>query len=138
MALPGKHTLLLYDELQWKERTVLAQLRTGMARLNTFLYRIKAVQSDQCACGRAKETVEHFLFRCTRWIKQRKELLQCAGAQHGNLSFFLGGKSVSDNQHWTPNLEAVRATIRFAVATGRLDADLSPANHITPQLTIRH
>jgi hypothetical protein len=40
----------------------------------------------------------------------------------GNLSFFLGGKSPSDKQQWTPNLEAVRASIRFAISTGRLDA----------------
>ncbi|KAJ5492688.1 hypothetical protein N7539_001434 [Penicillium diatomitis] len=40
----------------------------------------------------------------------------------GNLSFFLGGKSPSDSQQWIPNLEAVRASIRFAIATGRLDA----------------
>jgi hypothetical protein len=30
-ALPGKHTRLLYDQLSWKEASVLAQLRTGMA-----------------------------------------------------------------------------------------------------------
>jgi hypothetical protein len=35
---------------------------------------------------------------------------------------YLGGKSPSDDQKWTPNMEAVRATIRFALATGRLDA----------------
>jgi hypothetical protein len=39
-----------------------------------------------------------------------------------NLSFFLGGKLPSDDQKWTPNLEAVRASIRFAIATGRLEA----------------
>jgi ribonuclease HI len=38
----------------------------------------------------------------------------------GNLSFFLGGKSASDGPKWTPNLEAVRAAIKFAMATGRL------------------
>jgi hypothetical protein len=38
----------------------------------------------------------------------------------GNLSFFLGGKSASDGAKWRPNLEAVRATVKFAMATGRL------------------
>src|ERR1700751_1762197 len=33
-ALPGKHTRQLYDGLSWREASVLAQLRTGMARLN--------------------------------------------------------------------------------------------------------
>ncbi|KAI2930361.1 hypothetical protein CBS147321_10549 [Aspergillus niger] len=53
-ALPGKHTRQLYDGLTWKEATVLAQLRTGMARLNGYLYRINVAQTDQCACGQNK------------------------------------------------------------------------------------
>jgi ribonuclease HI len=36
-ALPGNHTRLLYDELPWTERSVLAQLRTGMSALNNYL-----------------------------------------------------------------------------------------------------
>ncbi|CEJ62734.1 Putative Reverse transcriptase [Penicillium brasilianum] len=121
-ALPGKHTRQLYDRLSWKEASVLAQLRTGMARLNGYLHRINVADSDQCACGQARETVEHFLFRCRKWTTQRIALLQCSNTHRGNLSFFLGGKSPSDNPQWTPNLEAVRASIRFASATGRLDA----------------
>jgi hypothetical protein len=121
-ALPGKHTRQLYDRLSWKEASVLAQLRTGMARLNGYLYRINAADTDQCACGQARETVEHFLFRCRKWTTQRIALLQTSQTHRSNLSFFLGGKSPSDNQRWMPNLEAVRASIRFAIATGRLDA----------------
>lgn len=121
-ALPGKHTRLLYDQLPWKEASVLAQLRTGMARLNGYLYQIGAAVTDECPCGQAKETVEHFLFRCVKWMAQRKEMmLQCVEEKRGNLSFHLGGKAASDGQKWTPNMEAVRATIRFAIATGRLE-----------------
>lgn len=121
-ALPGKHTRQLYDGLSWNEATVLVQLRTGMARLNGYLYQINVAQTDQCACGQARETVEHFLFRCRKWTTQRIALLQCTRTHRGNLSVCLGGKSPSDDQQWTPNLEAVRASIRFAIATGRLDA----------------
>ncbi|KAJ5215329.1 uncharacterized protein N7498_001736 [Penicillium cinerascens] len=120
-ALPGKHTRQLYDRLSWKEASVLAQLRTGMARLNGYLYRINAAQTDQCACGQAKETVEHFLFRCRKWTAHRTDMLQCTDIHRGNISFFLGGKSPIDNEKWAPNLEAVRASIRFAIATGRLE-----------------
>ncbi len=42
--------------------------------------------------------------------------------QRGSISFHLGGKSPADDKNWMPNKEAVRATIRFAMATGRLDA----------------
>ncbi|RFN43213.1 hypothetical protein FIE12Z_12549 [Fusarium flagelliforme] len=119
-ALPGKHTRLLYDQLSWKEASVLAQLRTGMARLNGYLYQIRAAPTDECPCGQAKETVEHFLFRCVKWTTQRKEMFQCTNEKRGNLSFHLGDKAASDGQKWTPNMDAVRATVRFAIATGRL------------------
>jgi hypothetical protein len=120
-ALPGKHTRLLYDQLSWKEASVLAQLRTGMARLNGYLYQIRAAPTDECPCRQAKETVEHFLFRCVKWTTQRKEMFQCTNEKRGNLSFHLGGKAASDGQKWTPNMDAVRATVRFAIATGRLE-----------------
>ena len=45
-ALPGKHTRQLYDGLSRKESSVLAQLRTGMAQLNTYRHRIKASAID--------------------------------------------------------------------------------------------
>ncbi|KAM3066458.1 hypothetical protein ACMFMG_012228 [Clarireedia jacksonii] len=123
IALPGKHTQKLYDQLTQKEASVLAQLRTGIARLNSYLFLIKAAPSDQCACGEVRETVEHFLFRCRRWITHRTEMLQCTEVHRSNISFYLGGKSPSDNKSWTPNIKVVRATIRFAIATGRLDTD---------------
>jgi ribonuclease HI len=120
-ALPGKHTRLLYDSLSRREASVLAQLRTGMTRLNGYLFRIRVAASQQCACGQAAETVEHFLFRCRIWTAHRTEMLQCTEILRGNLSFYLGGKSPSDNAKWMPNMQAVHATIRFAIATGRLD-----------------
>ncbi|KFZ14321.1 hypothetical protein V502_06139 [Pseudogymnoascus sp. VKM F-4520 (FW-2644)] len=90
-ALPGKHTRQLYDRLTRKEAGVLAQLRTGMARLNGYLHRIDVTESDQYV-------------------------------HRSNMSFYLGGKSPSDDKNWMPNMEAVCSTIRFAIATGRLDA----------------
>jgi ribonuclease HI len=120
-ALPGKHTRQLYERLSWRERSILSQLRTGMARLNSYLYRINAAPTDLCECGQARETVEHFLFRCSKWVAFRTEMLQCTETHRGNISFYLGGKTPTDDKTWSPDLTAVRATIRFAVATGRLD-----------------
>ncbi len=83
-ALPGKHTRDLYDKLKRKEASVLAQLRTGMTRLNGFLSRIGAAESDQCACGHARETAEHFLLRCVRWTALREDMLQCTTTRRGS------------------------------------------------------
>ena len=122
-ALPGKHTRKLYDQLTRKEASVLAQLRTGMARLNSYLFIIEATPSDRCDCGQARETVEHFLFRCRRWTEHRAEMLRCTDTHRSNISYYLGGKSPSDDKNWVPDMKAVRSAIRFAISTGRLDAD---------------
>jgi hypothetical protein len=122
-ALPGKHTRLLYNSFKWKEAGILAQLRTGMSRLNAYLYRINAAETDLCACGQAKETIEHFLFRCSRWDQLRQTMLRQADLKPGCLSYFLGGKAASHSSSWKPNLAAVRATVQYAIATGRLAFD---------------
>ncbi|OAA59246.1 hypothetical protein LEL_10854 [Akanthomyces lecanii RCEF 1005] len=120
-ALPGKHTRELYDQFQRRESDVLIQLRTGMSRLNGYLHKIGAAASAKCGCGQAAETVEHFLFRCKRWKEERRIMLQYSRTKMGNLSFFLGGKATSDGDKWTPNMEAVKASVKFAMATRRLE-----------------
>lgn len=107
----------LQDQFGRKEASVLVQLRTGMARLNDYLYRIQAALSDLCACGRARETVEHFLFTCSKWTEQRKMMLECTMMQNGNISYHLGGKTRSDKHDWEPDTRAVRPTIEFAIAS---------------------
>jgi ribonuclease HI len=119
-ALPGKHAQAIYDICKRREAGVFSQMRTGMARINSYLCKIGAAESDMCECGQAPETMEHFLFRCTRWETEREGMRQVGQDMMGNLSFFLGGKSVSDGAKWRPNLEAVRAAVKFALATGRL------------------
>jgi hypothetical protein len=43
--------------------------------------------------------------------------------KRGCLSFFLGGKAPLDPVMWAPNVIAVRATVKYAIATGRLKQD---------------
>ena len=126
-ALPGKHTRILYDSLKRRETNVLAQLRTKMARLNGYLHGIGAVESDQCQCSQARETVKHFLFRCARWDTYRTQILAQTDTRRCSLSFYLGGKAPSDPETWAPNMDAVRATIKFTIATGRLDMEVEQA-----------
>ena len=47
----------------------------------------------------AKETVEHFLFRCTRWDRSRETMLRQTNSKKGCLSFVLGGKAASVLHH---------------------------------------
>ena len=63
-ALPGPHTKIIYDRISKNDAVIIAQLRTGNARLNLFLARIKATNSATCACEAAPELIRHFLFSC--------------------------------------------------------------------------
>lgn len=54
----------------------------------------------------------------------RSEMLDQTKSGRGKLSFHPGGKAPTGSDKWTPNMEAVRATIKHAVSTGRLDADI--------------
>jgi hypothetical protein len=50
-ALLRRHIKQLYNNLKRSEASILAQLRTGIVRLNNYLYSINATETDQCACG---------------------------------------------------------------------------------------
>ena len=75
---------------------------------------------NECACRQANETVENFLFRCRQWTEHRAEMLQCTDIYRSILSSYLGGKSPSDDKNWSPDMQAVRANIRFGISTGHL------------------
>ena len=53
-----------------------------------------------------------------------------------NLSFYLGGKSRRDEDSWVPNKEAVLSTIKFAIATRRLDKEMENTNGTTTVTTL--
>ena len=50
-------------------------------------------------------------------------MFQCIEIYRSNILFYLGEKSASDDKNWIPNIKVVQATIRFAIAIGRLNAD---------------
>jgi hypothetical protein len=55
------------------------------------------------------------------------QMLAQTDTRRGNLSFYLGDKAPSDPETWTPNMDTVRATIKFALATGRLNTETEQA-----------
>jgi hypothetical protein len=57
-------------------------------------------------------------------------MLEQTDTRRGNLSFYLGGKASSDPDRWVPDLNAVRATVEYAMATRRLDTEIeTPINN---------
>ena len=118
-ALSDPHTRLIYDNLDKDDAKVIAQLRSGDAKLNQFLARIKAIESPICACGAAPESIRHFLFSCSKWIHQRRELNAKYPGKEGNVRFFLRAKGPQDDHTWKPNIGAIRAVICFVKLTKR-------------------
>ena len=126
-ALPGPHTKQLYDTLSSKDASLLAQLRTGHCKLNEFLFKIRATDSNMCACDRAPETVKHFLLNCSNWTPQRTEMAQALDGPITNLSNLLGGWSGSGTaKDFKPNLKTVKLVISFAKKTHRFDRQEDP------------
>lgn len=78
--------------------------------------------SDLCDCGIECEIVEHFVLRCTRWIKQLRTLIGALGPRFNSLSHMLGGKreivgDASDPNRgaWKSDVKIVSVVIAFAM-----------------------
>ena len=63
---PSTSTLKLYSQLKKAESSVLFQARTGRIGLRRFLalVRVPGIDSEDCLCGKGKETAEHLLLHC--------------------------------------------------------------------------
>lgn len=126
-GIPSSHTRALYNGKSKMHAGLLCQLRTGICRLNNYLCKIQATESEQCSCGTGIESVHHFLFYCPLWDNFRPQMKRMADSYNrwGDTSFLLGGWSgiVKDGDfvRWKPNLAMVSATITFAEDTRRLN-----------------
>jgi hypothetical protein len=78
-----------------------------------------------------KRRGDELILSCPRWMDERRESRETAGDKSGDVSYLLGGwgtrKDVrtgqlldSPKEEWKPDMEAVKATIRFLEKTGRL------------------
>jgi hypothetical protein len=130
-ALPGKHTLRLYGALTSDQTAILIQARSGHCRLNRYLARIGLAESALCECERGEETIRHVTLSCARWVEEREELQTVAKQKAEDVPFLLRGWGKKQDckgqfvdgpkENWRPDLEVVKATIRFLEQTGRLD-----------------
>ncbi|TKA63056.1 hypothetical protein B0A49_08854 [Cryomyces minteri] len=127
-ALPGRHTLRLYGALSSDEASVLMQCRSNHSFLRTYLARIGREQSGRCECGQADEMIRSVLAYCPRWQEQRQLLIRLVGARWLDMSYMLGGWSTWEDaktgkpldgpkEQWKPNMEVVRAVVRFLQST---------------------
>jgi hypothetical protein len=130
--VPGKHTVKIYNALNRTAAAILAQLRTNISRLNIYLSKINVADTDRCECGMT-ETVPHFLFSWPRWRTERQAMKSAHGSRYWDVSYALGGYSTAERDRkkvdgeknkWQPDSSAVKATIEYAIKTGRLQRQI--------------
>ena len=98
-ALPGKHTKKMYDLFTKSEARILAQLRTGMIKLNEFLYRIKATDSEICECGNVKKNNKTFFIYMQPLDAFKKRYAQSDSRKMGRFIFFFRRTLATGSQY---------------------------------------
>lgn len=88
--------------------SIITQLRLGHAPLNRHLHRIKRHPHPTCdACGRAPESVRHFLLECSAYRAPRERMLRSLGRGFDRLESLLSTQA------------GIKAVIRYTATTGR-------------------
>jgi ribonuclease HI len=82
-------SLKLHTHLTREQSGRLTQLRTGHIALNAYLFRINQTPSPLCECGRAPESVQHFLLSCPLWQQQRIILQRNCGTAWSDFRILL-------------------------------------------------
>jgi hypothetical protein len=99
--------------------------------LNQYLSRIGLEDEVKYSYRNDEEIIRYLILSYPRWIVERRELRKAIGVRSGDVPYLLGGwgsrKDVRTGQFldgpqekWKPDMEVVKATIRFLEKTGRL------------------
>ena len=102
----------LYNSITTHQKiATLARLRTGHCSLNQYLYRIGVEESPRCAqCTNGGiEDVQHFLLQCSKYDRERAELIKNVGIGGMEVEKLLG-----DPDFITHTLDFVEKTERFS------------------------
>ena len=85
----------IYPAIEDRQQLALiAQLRMGHCSLNKYLYRFNIVDDPQCECGRAQESVKHYLIECPLQQNARNKLRKEAGAGGMRVEELLGNPKI--------------------------------------------
>jgi hypothetical protein len=67
--------LRLFESLSKPYTSVLIQIQSIQIALNHFLFKIKAVESDECYCGEGSQTPRYILMQCPLYADLRQTFL---------------------------------------------------------------
>jgi hypothetical protein len=109
---PDKKVLRLFESLSKPYTSILIQMRSMRIALNHFLFKIKAVESDECYCGEGSQTPRHILMQCPLYADLRKTFLDKVRATD------LGDST--DYDAIVSHSQATRYVAEFMLQTGLL------------------
>jgi hypothetical protein len=75
VKVPDKKVLRLFDSLSKPYTSILIQMRSMRIALNHFLFKVKAVESDECYCSEGSQTPRHILMQCPLYADLRQTFL---------------------------------------------------------------
>ena len=86
-----------------KGESVVAQLRTGYARLNEYMNKSNIAESDMCQCGEI-ESVKHYLIECEMYENGREQLrrkmFEICGIANLDMNLLLDAKHDDEYKDW--------------------------------------
>ena len=62
--------------------------------INEYLHRFNIIETAECECGAAKETIDHFLLNCELYDEERDKLRRKVGAHGMRTCSLLGDKNI--------------------------------------------
>lgn len=110
---PSSFVQKYYADCNRKDSSLVTQLRSNHFPLASYLYRIKAIDSNLCLRCQEPETIPHFLLQCPRYIDQRRELRKKLKGKPLSLTTLLGTPKMMKH-----TLDYVHSTKRFPLYSG--------------------
>ncbi|KAI9035055.1 uncharacterized protein KD926_004680 [Aspergillus affinis] len=111
---PDKKNVQLYEHLSKAHTSIIIQMRTIRIGLRHFLYKIKQVDSDRCACDLGSQTPRHVLLECSLHTTGRRIMMD-----HLNQIEGLRGR-IQDYDAVIAHPQAIRYVAEFMQQTGLL------------------
>ena len=96
-STPSKNWLKLVANLSRAQASLLFQLCSGHIGLNRHLHQIKHADSPRCTnCSDGSdETIQHFLFECTKYGQERHIMQRSLHRHASNLAYLLSNSDAT-------------------------------------------
>ncbi|KAI0308856.1 hypothetical protein OF83DRAFT_1033724, partial [Amylostereum chailletii] len=105
----------LIEPLTRKQTSILTQLRTGHAPLQSHLHSIGKAEHPNCLlCATGREDVRHYIMRCPKFHEARRRLRRRIGRAADHLEELLTNGAHMDNL-----FQFINETKRFRTTYGR-------------------